>query len=346
MSQTVTGRKELGWVHWLRVLGAFAVIVIHVCAKDFTIPPVTSFAWRTLNAYECLVRWAVPVFVMVSGALLLDPERDMSLQKLFGQYFLRILTALVFWSLAYAAAYQGFYLRGGLPEILSAAWEGYPHLWYLYMLLGLYLVTPLLRPLARSRETMRYFTVLAAVFAVVLPTCGKFGLLPMLRYAAGRLEVHAVMGYAGYFVLGRLLAVTELKRGQRVLLYALALLSVAAAMLTGWLGSAARGKAWLPLNDYFSLTTALEAAAVFVLVRTAVGSRGTPRWIRSLSALSFGIYLIHEVPIDFLRRFCGLSTMRVPPLVSVPLIALLSFGIAAAATAVVKRIPGLGKFLV
>ena len=339
-------KRDLGWVHWLRLAAAFAVVVIHVCSKDFQVPDPAGSRWQSLNAYESLVRWAVPVFVMISGALLLDPARELPPKKLFGGYFLRILTALLFWSFAYAIVYTGLYLHGSPREILLAAWEGFPHLWYLYMLLGLYLITPLLRPLARSRRIMGYYVALAAVFACLLPSLGSFELAAHLRFLASRLQLSLVLGFSGYFVLGRLLAETELKAWQRRSLYALALVGAAAAALIDGLGSAARGEVFIPLLDYFSPCTALEAAALFVFVRRRAGDGPAPTWVKRLSELSFGIYLIHQVPIDFLRRFCGLSTLTLHPLLSVPLIAALSFSLAALATALLKRIPFVRRYLV
>ena len=342
-AQYQSNSKELAWVHWLRAAAAFAVVVIHVCSKDFTVPLPSSAVWQTLNAYESMVHWAVPVFVMISGALLLDPVRELPLKKLFGKYFLRIFAVLVFWSLFYAVLYTGVYLRGSLRQILFAAWEGYPHLWYLYMLLGLYLVTPLLRPLACSARAMRYFVILAGVFSVLLPTLGLFDLAPFLRFFASRLDVSLVLGYAGYFVLGRLLSCSLPGKRLRVCLYVLALGGTAAAVLIDGLGSAARGEIFIPLMDSFSPCTALQAAALFVFFRAAAGEGAAPRWVKDLSGLSFGIYLIHQIPVDFLRRFCGLSTLTLHPLVSVPLIALLSYALSALAASVLKRIPLLRK---
>ncbi len=336
---------ELGWIHWLRTLAAFAVVAIHVCAKDYTAHPVTGSAWQTMAALEALLRWCVPVFVMISGALLLDPARELPPDKLFRKYFLRILLALVFWSLGYAILYTGLYLRAGLPATLAAAREGYPHLWYLYMLLGLYLVTPLLRPLARERALMRYFVALAAVFSILLPTLAQFSLLPLTRYFASRLDVHAVLGYPGYFVLGRLLATAETTKKQRAAFYVLTLAATLLALLVDGCGSMACGEIYTPFVQEFSLNSALQAAALFLLLRELTRGKAVPRLVRSLSALSFGVYLLHEVPIDFLRRFCGLSTLTLHPLLSVPLVTLLTVALSALAAAGMKKIPVVNRLV-
>lgn len=349
MTQEIQNREagaRLGWIEELRILAAFAVVVIHVCSKDFRVPATTSSVWQWLNVYESLVRWPVPVFMMISGALLLDPGRDMPPKKLFSRHFPRILTALVFWSLLYAGLYTGLYLHGSLQDVLRAAYEGHAHLWYLYALLGLYLVTPLLRPIAASRTASRYFVLLAAVFAVLLPTLENLDALPVLRYFADKLKVGTVLGYSGYYMLGWVLRRESLSRRARGVLYALGALGFAVtALVCGW-GSWTRGSVYIPLYEYDSVCSALEAAAVFVFAKEHLGRLISRPWVRELSRCTFGIYLMHVIPIDLLRRFCGLSTMTVHPALSVPLIALLCFALSAAVTALLRRIPLVREYLV
>ena len=84
---------------FLRVVGAFAVIVIHVAASKWYTTDIHTFEWETMNFYDSIVRWAVPVFVMISGALFLS--RDIPVRKIYGKYIFRIFTAFVFWSFVY-----------------------------------------------------------------------------------------------------------------------------------------------------------------------------------------------------------------------------------------------------
>ena len=340
-----TKRTELVWVHWLRVIAICVVVAAHGCAKGFTALPVRSLAWQTLNVWEILARWSVPAFVMISGALLLDPERALPLRKLFGKYFVRIFTVLVFWSLVYALLFSGLYQRASLAAILESARQGHPHLWYLYMLLGLYLVTPILRPLVRDRALMWYYVALAAVFAMLVPMLETFGKLPLTRAFLGRLCVNSVLGYTGYFVLGRLLATAETTRRQRLCVYVLAIAASLTAILVDGIGSAVRNELYYPLMQEITPNAALQAAALLLLLRELTRGREAPRLIRTISDLSFGVYLSHEIIIDLLRRFCGLDTLTVHPLLSVPLILLLSLTLSAALTALLKKIPVLQKLI-
>ena len=331
-------RAEQPYLHRLRILAAFAVVVIHVGSKDFTVPALASADWQFLDLFECLSHWAVPVFVMISGALFLDPERELPLKKLFGKYILRILLALIFWSALYAVAYAGIYLHGGAREIWDYFLIGHVHLWYLPMLIGLYLTVPVLRPVARETRRGWYFVILAALFAVLLPALAQLPGTGPLRYQLGRLDVHLALGYTGYLMLGSLLHRQALPRPWRYALYALAVLATLAAYLLSGPASARLGEIQNWPYDYFAPAVALQSAALFVLLRQ-IGQRPLKPFWRELSRCSFGIYLIHELFIDFLRRFCGLGPLSGPTWLTVPLIAALVFVLSAAASALLGRVP-------
>ena len=88
----------------LRILAVFAVMMLHVSATGFYSNPVQSFTWQVVNFvnfYECMVRWAVPVFVMVSGMFLLNPQKEITLSKLYRKNIFRIVMALITWGLFY-----------------------------------------------------------------------------------------------------------------------------------------------------------------------------------------------------------------------------------------------------
>ncbi|OWV15443.1 hypothetical protein B7991_14560 [Fibrobacter sp. UWB3] len=76
-------------------------MMIHVSASGFYTNPVQSFTWQVVNFYECMVRWAVPVFVMVSGMFFLNPQKEITLSKLYRKNIFRIVMALITWGLFY-----------------------------------------------------------------------------------------------------------------------------------------------------------------------------------------------------------------------------------------------------
>lgn len=88
-------RKQ--YCDYLRVFATFAVVVLHVSATNWYITDVNVMEWQAFNFYDSIVRWGVPIFVMISGSLFLG--RDVSLKKIYSKYILRMVVAFVFWSL-------------------------------------------------------------------------------------------------------------------------------------------------------------------------------------------------------------------------------------------------------
>ena len=152
------------------LFSAAAVVLMHTAAQDWSGAACTSGEWRTMAAYDALVRWPVPVFVMISGALFLNPKRKVTVYHLWSKKIPRILTAFLFWSVIYALYNYLTRSNWSLHTFLMAILTGYYHMWFLFMIIGLYLVTPLMRKIAEDRRMLNYFLVLSMIFGFLIPT--------------------------------------------------------------------------------------------------------------------------------------------------------------------------------
>ena len=136
---------RLVYADLLRVAATLAVVILHLSGGWISEVPVASGAWRVFNVYDGLTRWCVPVFVMLSGMFLLDPKKSLSYRSLFFRQILRIVVALVVWSVVYGLF--ALFLNGtpltlsALMQILRELVWGklHYHLWFLPMIVGLYL---------------------------------------------------------------------------------------------------------------------------------------------------------------------------------------------------------------
>ncbi|MBR5217932.1 MAG: acyltransferase family protein [Oscillospiraceae bacterium] len=337
----------------LRLLATYAVVVLHMAASNWYDSDVTTVQWQMMNLYDSLVRWSVPVFVMISGALFLG--RDITLKSLLQKNILRVAIAFVFWSLTYALI-QG----GGRNTVIDNIISGHYHLWFIPMIIGLYLCVPLLRKIVADEKLMQYFLLLAVVFNYAIPQ-----LLQLVRDFAPHILVavadaaeeplqdmnfHFALGYSGYFVAGYALSKVELSLRSKKWLYVAA---VAGGVVTIGLDALLSLRSGEPTGTYYgncTMNVMAMSLGLFVWVKERMAKKTVTqrveRFVALLSKYSFGAYLIHALVIDLLEQHLGLHSLTFHPALSIPLISLLVFVISMAASALLHRIPVVNKYIV
>lgn len=341
--------KRMDDLDGLRVLATFAVMLLHTASGKWYTTDVHSVEWQLLNIWDSLVRWAVPVFVMISGAVFLG--REIPPRQIFGKYILRLVTAFAFWSALYALI-----AGGGAGHMLLAAAQGEYHMWFIPMMAGLYLCMPLLRRLAEEPKLTRYFLALALVFTFLLPQLVQLvrdfgGETPKKAAAAlssqlGNLDLRFVAGYPCYFLAGWYLRRRDW-RGRRALFCGLGLLGfLATALLDAVL--ALRQDA--PVGTYygsFTLGVLLESVSIFCWFQDRAPASPRVRAIlRELSRLSFGAYLVHALVLQQLERRLGWHALSFHPALSVPALACVVFVLSFGISWLLHRIPVLKRYIV
>ncbi|MCI5563282.1 MAG: acyltransferase [Intestinimonas massiliensis] len=283
MARSDQGR--LAYADLLRVFACLAVIVVHVSGGWLESLPAGTADWNLLNAWDCLAHWCVPVFVMCSGMFLLDPKKSLAWPHLLFRYLLRVAVALVFWGVVYAlmntALFRGLTLRGVLDALYAVVLGSVPtHLWFLYMVAGLYLLTPLLRAFVRGarRSDFHWFFLVVFLFVYVLPLFLRLRGSQTVELYANKLYLNFTLAYpplayVGYFVAGYYLKEYTLGRVAEGLIY---VLGVAGAAATVW-GSAALNAGNGPgefnglTMSYLTPNVCAMSVAVFVLFRYVLG---------------------------------------------------------------------------
>lgn len=149
---------------YLRVFAAFAVIIIHTAAQNWYSVDVNSFEWQVLNFYDAIVRWGVPVFVMISGSLFLGKE--IPLKKIYAKYILRMAISFIVWSVVYTVFHRRDIVNS-LLAIISGQWNY--HMWFVLMIIGIYMCIPIIKPIVETNVKIKYYLLLSFVFAFVVP---------------------------------------------------------------------------------------------------------------------------------------------------------------------------------
>ncbi|MGL6227458.1 MAG: acyltransferase [Thermoguttaceae bacterium] len=161
---------HLGWIDLVRVVSAVMVIAIHVCWRYSEAIPesINSSYWLFTNFLDTFFRCAVPLFFMISGYLIL--RKPNSLKQGYVRRLLKIIIPLIVWSIIYLIARNWalgldrmnnpINVYNGMRCILTG--QVSVHFWFLYVILSLYLVAPILHSYLKSasRENKIYFLLL------------------------------------------------------------------------------------------------------------------------------------------------------------------------------------------
>ena len=173
--------KKIQYFSWLRAAGCLAVVVLHTFYAAMGLYGETSKSYMVAMAVRNCMMWAVPCFVMVSGALLLSPNRNVTYKKLFGTYILKMVAVLIIITAVYELVdcllgqevWGLSLIKDYFSNLLSdTSWK---NLWYLYLMIALYLMLPIMRLAIRNAKSadIRYMIVLFFVFLSIMPTLEK-----------------------------------------------------------------------------------------------------------------------------------------------------------------------------
>lgn len=319
---------------YLRVLSAIFVVTIHVTDALLYNFPRASGEYIYAVAIQAIVRMGVPLFFMISGALLLSRPAT-AVFDVYATRLTRLLVPLTVYSVMYVGAKNPASLLslGGWGVFFQKvlAGEVFYHLWFVYALAGIYLLAPLLS-LALNKASRG--AVAACAVALVLFHC----LETYAPYIGLRLGFDfALVGtWFVYFVLGYALSLFTFQ-GHWKLLTGLALFAIVASALIR------------QTSDQYSpfdkgLNMYLSSAAVFALAISVspwlAGHRRLNAMLASLSSRSYGVYLVHAL---FLNIVLGEHYMLAAhtigaPYWGVPLLVAVTLGLALPTAWVVDRL--------
>jgi surface polysaccharide O-acyltransferase-like enzyme len=344
---------QLDWINNLRIIALFAVIILH-CSSPLLggYGKVPQGQWLAADFYNALTRFAVPVFVMITGALLLG--RDDEIFSFLKKRLSRIVTPFLFWSLVYIA--YAFYNEDipysadtwvNIKQVLHQLRNGSSyHLWYVYMLIGLYFIIPVLSKFIRNaneKETLYFLGVWLMVMLFSQPYLQRYNPQIDIRYFGG---------YIGYLVLGYYLANKSFGYTYMATIMAIIFIATVAGITLGTsaLYQHYNGISTL-LYEPLSWPIVILASAMFLMVRFA--PLNLPVWLVTVrdfaGKYNYGIYLSHALFLTLLDApdltGFSLSYKSFNPLVSIPLTALVCFILSLLLVYLVNKLPWVGKYI-
>lgn len=348
-------RENYFWADRLRNIATIMVVAIHVAAPVAHAPTdIESSWWWAGNFWNALCRPGVPLFVMLSGFLLL--RKDYPLLVFLKRRFSRVAIPALFWMGIYSV--YG-YIANGSP---ASIWEAlrniivgpvHYHLWFIYLILGLYLVYPILRPWVRSAEERDffYFFVMCIIGTWVYKVLALFFQLPIGIY------FELFTNNCGYFVLGYYLG-TKASAGSKIgdthirpwkftdrqlALLGLSLVvfgTVSTELATYFLNAGFQpGQEFdVFFYDYLTPNVGLSAIGWFLLARFGLNKHVLLDIEKDFAAASFGIYLAHVLIMDWWGK-CGYWHSGQHPFKGIPVLIGLVIGMTFLAIMFLRALP-------
>lgn len=290
--------KRIDYITVLSVISALSVVGLHTNGVFWQFN--RERYWFTANFLECLFYFAVPVFFMITGSMLIDFNKRYSLKDYFQKRIHRVVIPFIFWSLmgmaydlyrypAHMAKVNVWYIING---ITSTSFIGI--FWFFIPLFGIYMSIPLFSAVADKYKVPIFKYVIGISFVVLY-------LIPFIIKVLGMPVKYSLNVTVGnncliYVLIGYVLAKIELTRKEKILIYILAVMG----FLMHWVGtyflSMQAGQIVKIYKGYLNVPCILYSIGVFVFLKDLTPFLMSKAWLHKLfnflSKYTFAIYLL------------------------------------------------------
>ncbi len=306
------------YIHKLRILAIYMVVMAHVAIWQAMASEPFTFNWWLGGWLFYLAHFSIPVFVMISGALLLDDSRQESAGQFYRRRMVRVGVPLVVWTAVYLVVrvfvnHEEMSAGRALRLILTG--DPYYHLWFLYMIVGLYLITPPLRTFVRCASRAER----ALVIVVGLILANAYFQADVLLWNNQRSIFTMFVPWIAFYLCGY-----ELRRidpRQVPLRYLILAVLISAGYLAAFSGvfiERAGGVGVRYVFDFFSPpivfvaigvfwaaswreTVAVGAGAVRAGLKPAPTEGRRKKALEWVSSATLGIYVLHPLVLEVMR---------------------------------------------
>jgi len=361
MQTSVTEQQRIFWVDMLRILSILMVISTHAGDKivydlwgkaPFRHGAISSW-WLSGIAYKSLATICVPLLFMLSGYLLLSSKQTpvFYLKKRFS----KILIPLFVWSIIYLL------WEGSIGEVTSFSQgiklltkdtlvtPAYFHLWFLYVLAGLYLVTPVFHRFIMSATNFEKNYIVGLWLVSIF----LFSLFRNITgYELMLFNQPYISGYLGYFVAGYLLGNREYTTKQVLIATCVFVILIVSKIIWAYHITVNGGSFDTNLFEYMSWHVVIPSLSGFIVFKHSLQtterffSTRSREIIVGISNTTFGIYLVHIIVIHYMNYgFFGfrLYTDSFHPFFAIPITVIVAFIFSLFTVLVIKKIPFLSK---
>ena len=339
-------------IEFMRIIAILSTIVIHVSniyIRSFGNISNGNFLISTI--YNACARICVPVFFMISGALLIKGEYN---REKYLKRIKKFIIILAVWSIIYYIVND---IRGGSNDIIKAMVYTFfdttytsKHLWFMYAIIAMYLVLPFINNMCKNltREQENLFMILwmsISGLSVIY--------LPLAKAITGHsidvvYPVPLINGayYLGYFICGHILyeRLKDIKTTKKYNLWCILTFVLSVVIIAGvtYYSSIKHNHLMNTMLWYRSIFIILESFAVFIYIVINSDKFKNPN-INKIASLSFGVYLVHAIILFIIKD--NINMISYSPIIFIPIFTFIIFMTSLLISFIMKKIPIINKII-
>lgn len=331
---------------YLRAISCFLVIIIHIAnvyCRAYT--KITEINYVGAVIFNSIARISVPIFFMISGALLIK-NNEFNMKKYLKRIW-RLVLALIVWNLIYFI-FNHCYL-GESGSFLDAAIESFfepakRHLWFMYAIIGIYIALPFIQNMCKnlSKTEENLFIGLWMFFVGIVYIIN----LKLKTEVSYPIPIIQATYYLGYFIVGHFLSkrVNELNlKKWNKYLWLIPIVCFAIIILSTCNLSFKYDKYYKSMLGYRSIFYMLSSISIFLLFIINKEKFKENKLVLSISNLSFGIYLMHPIFQNIITNH--INIIEQSSYIFIPIYSLIIFILTYLSCFIIKKIPILNKIL-
>ncbi len=313
-------KKRIVWIDLLRVIGVIGVILIHVVSNT-----INTFGGLNNEAHIFYVfihyfsSFAVPLFVIISGMMFLS-KKELSFQEMLKKYLLKIILIILVIGTGMILMEEVFINKNISWNLLKTVFVRlitgniWAHMWYLYLVLGLYLLTPVFIIITNNIKEKELKTLLIILFilGIIIPSIDK---LFNIKIAFNRL---GISGYIFYYFYGYYLYQYNISKKYKILNYVFCIFCIIYTIYRAITINSLDN-----VYNYTSIVPCVMASNIVVLLKNRTIKKD--KFINIVALCSLGIYIIHQLFINIIYNVIKFDMITKYPYIGLIIYSLIIF---------------------
>lgn len=310
----------------IRVVALSFAILCHVGTFFvFTYKDPHTVEFITGNVFT-QISASIPLFLMLTGALFLREEKKFNVEVFLKKSWLPLVVLTIIWTLFYGLLYgyglpmlthQPVSFDAFINYLLTFDGSYYPHMWYSRMIVGMYLLIPVLR-LFVKKENKNYikWIIIGTIIIQFIPgTLQVFtaGMDVTLKDFVETFYLQPLTGYVAYFLVGWYVTTFPLSKKLRRILYALGIIAVLISVFSVqfYYGIIPGIRGYV--HSGLDIVNFVWGVSVFVFFLSVLKDKiNTNQFAIEASNFVYGMYIVHVLFLElFVQVFCPYSTFPI-----------------------------------